>query len=287
MMADKRMISLQILNSAKFLKMPISAQALYAHLVVRADDDGVVESYGVLRLVGANEDDLKILAAKGYVVILNEDYVTYINNWTDFNILRSDRSKDSIYQQLLVSVLPDVPVLVKKERSDRSMKNKINGTSHGLPMDGIGQVRLGQVRLRQQQDSIVVAIDQIGNVDTETDNGEKINHQKNLLLLLSKIGCKDQQALDLIRAYGIETVQVQLKVLAHQDNIRNPVGWLLAALRDGYVDSMTAVETEKMQRKIENERLRQSQLAAVESAADVPMVNNFLDEYQKYKKLGG
>jgi len=286
-MADKRMISLQILNSAKFLKMPISAQALYTHLVVRADDDGVVESYGVLRLVGANEDDLKILAAKGYVVILNEDYVTYINNWTDFNILRSDRSKDSIYQQLLVSVLPDVPVLVKKERSDRPMKNKINGTSHGLPMDGIGQVRLGQVRLRQQQDSIVVAIDKIGNVDTETDNGKEINHQKILLLLLSKIGCKDQQALDLIRDYGIETVQTQLKVLAHQDNIRNPVGWLLAALRDGYVDSMTVIETEKMQKKIENERLRQSQLAAVESAADVPMVNNFLDEYQKYKKLGG
>ena len=80
-MADRRMFSRRIINSAKFLKMPVSTQCLYFHLGLNADDDGIVEAYMTINMVGATEDDLKILVAKNFVQVLNEDLVTYITDW--------------------------------------------------------------------------------------------------------------------------------------------------------------------------------------------------------------
>ncbi|MBQ6787408.1 MAG: hypothetical protein IJO85_06775 [Lachnospiraceae bacterium] len=117
-MADKRMFARGIVESAKFLKMPPSTQNLYFHLALNADDDGIVEAYSVINLVKANEDDLRILFSKGFVTILNEDLVTYIQDWRIHNTLRADRKKDSIYQQLLLSVLPETQLLEKRKRSD-------------------------------------------------------------------------------------------------------------------------------------------------------------------------
>ena len=77
-MAQRRMFNLKIVDSAKFLKMPISSQLLYFHLGLRADDDGIVEAYNILRLIGSSEDDLKILVSKGFIKVLNEDMVTFI-----------------------------------------------------------------------------------------------------------------------------------------------------------------------------------------------------------------
>ena len=61
--------------------MPVSTQCLYFHLGLHADDDGIVEAYTIMNLVGATEDDLKILVAKEFVTVLNEDLVTYITEW--------------------------------------------------------------------------------------------------------------------------------------------------------------------------------------------------------------
>ena len=77
-MAQRRMFNLKIVDSAKFLKMPISSQLLYFHLGLRADDDGIVEAYNILRLIGSSEDDLKVLVSKGFIKVLNEDMVTFI-----------------------------------------------------------------------------------------------------------------------------------------------------------------------------------------------------------------
>ncbi|MFT9455677.1 MAG: hypothetical protein ABF575_00145 [Liquorilactobacillus hordei] len=63
------------------LMMPVSTRELYFELGINADDDGVVEAFNVLRLVNASEDDLKVLATKGFVQILNKNLVTYIADW--------------------------------------------------------------------------------------------------------------------------------------------------------------------------------------------------------------
>ena len=72
-MAERRMFSKRVVGSARFLKMPISTQCLYFHLGLNADDDGIVEAYTIIKQIGATEDDLKVLVAKGFCKVLNED----------------------------------------------------------------------------------------------------------------------------------------------------------------------------------------------------------------------
>ena len=68
-MAKRRMFSQQITESDPFLEMPLSAQALYFHLGMVADDDGFVNNpKRTQRVVGANEDDLKLLIAKNFII---------------------------------------------------------------------------------------------------------------------------------------------------------------------------------------------------------------------------
>ena len=148
-MASRRMFSQRIINSARFLKMPVSARLLYYDLGMRADDDGIVEAFTTIRMIGCTEDDLKVLVAKGFVKVLNEDLISYITDWNENNKIRADRKIDSIYKDLLLKVLPDVPVIEKKERADA--KRTVNGqamdrqrTDNGQTTDGIGKDRLGK-----------------------------------------------------------------------------------------------------------------------------------------------
>lgn len=152
-MSQRRMFSVKIINSARFLKMPIDAQNLYFHLGIRADDDGIVEAFTVMRLIGSTEDNLKVLHAKGFVRILNDDLVTYITDWLEHNQIRPDRKINSIYKDLLIQIIPDVQLLESRERADR--KRDDNGTSQGQPEDSIGKVRLGEDKLNEESIYII------------------------------------------------------------------------------------------------------------------------------------
>lgn len=148
-MAERRMFSKRITNSGRFLKMPISTQALYFHLGQNADDDGVVEAYHVLSLTGVSEDDLRVLVSKGFVHVLNEDLVAYITDWTENNKIRADRKIDSVYKDLLLQVLPDTKLLESRERADRKKIIDI-GTSIGQPLDSTGEDRIGEDRIGEE-----------------------------------------------------------------------------------------------------------------------------------------
>ena len=146
------MFSQRIVESARFLKMPPSTQALYFHLGIHADDDGVVEGYNVMLQTGSTEDDLKILAAKGLITVLNADLVTYINDWKENNRIRSDRKVDSIYRDLLVKMLPDIEIQQAKARADTGKKTGVKAIeNNGRPVDNQwtsnGPHRLGKDRL--------------------------------------------------------------------------------------------------------------------------------------------
>lgn len=148
-MGQRRMLSLNIINTARFLKLPNDAQNLYFHLVLRADDDGIVEAFSVMRIVGSNEDNLKLLHVKEFVKILNEELVTFIVNWREHNLIRADRKIDSVYKELLIQVIPDIKLVEPKERADRKkdQNQDDNGTSHGQSEDGLreGKLREGKV----------------------------------------------------------------------------------------------------------------------------------------------
>ena len=100
-MARRRMFANAIVTSAKFLRMPATSRLLYYDLGMAADDDGCVEAFSVMRMTGATEDDLRVLASKGFVKVLNTDLVSYILDWNTNNQIRKDRYIEGMYKHLI------------------------------------------------------------------------------------------------------------------------------------------------------------------------------------------
>ncbi len=100
-MAEKRMFTQKIIDSDPFLDMPLSTQALYFHMNMRADDDGFVNNpKRIQRTIGASEDDLKLLLAKRFIIGF-ENGVIVIKHWRMHNTLRKDRYNPTQYQEEL------------------------------------------------------------------------------------------------------------------------------------------------------------------------------------------
>lgn len=98
-MAEKRMFTQKIIDSDAFLDMPLSAQALYFHLNMRADDDGFVNNpRKITRYVNASDDDLKLLLAKRFIIGFDSGVIV-IKHWRMHNTLKSDRYKPTDYQE--------------------------------------------------------------------------------------------------------------------------------------------------------------------------------------------
>lgn len=96
-MAERRMFSKTIIDSDVFLDMPLSTQALYFHLAMRADDEGFVNNpKKVQRMIGASEDDLKILIMKRYILTF-ESGIIVIKHWKIHNYIQNDRFKPTTY----------------------------------------------------------------------------------------------------------------------------------------------------------------------------------------------
>lgn len=100
-MANKRMFTMKIVDSDAFLDMPLSTQCLYFHLNMRADDDGFVSNPKRIKsLIGASDDDLKLLQAKRFVLSF-EDGVIVIKHWRMHNTIQKDRYTATSYQDEL------------------------------------------------------------------------------------------------------------------------------------------------------------------------------------------
>ncbi len=100
-MATKRMFSLNVVDTDKFLEMPVSARLLYYELGMRADDDGFVDNWKkILLFTGLKEDDMKLLIAKSFIIPF-ESGVIVIRHWRMNNYLQNDRTKPTLYQDEL------------------------------------------------------------------------------------------------------------------------------------------------------------------------------------------
>lgn len=173
-MATRRMFSSKIINSARFIKMPASTQMLYFHFGLNADDDGVVEAYGIMRMLSCSEDDLKILVDKNFIRILNDDLVTYITDWREHNLIRADRKVDSIYKNLLIKMIEDVKIIEAKRRADLKPEQIVteNMLSDGRPDAAECPHRLGKDRLGK--DSIVQTPTPFDNQNEPVENSDVV-----------------------------------------------------------------------------------------------------------------
>ena len=98
-MAKRRMFSLQIVDSDAFLDLPLSAQALYFHLGMRADDDGFINNANrICRTIGSNVDDLKLLILKKFLIEFDSG-VKVIKHWKMNNQIKKDRYVPTVYQE--------------------------------------------------------------------------------------------------------------------------------------------------------------------------------------------
>lgn len=98
-MAERRMFAKTIIDSDAFLDMPLSSQALYFHLSMRADDDGFVNSpKKIARLLGCGDDDARLLLAKKFIISF-ESGVIVIKHWKIHNYIQKDRYKGTNYHE--------------------------------------------------------------------------------------------------------------------------------------------------------------------------------------------
>ena len=90
-MANKRMFALDVIDTDRFCEMPVSARLLYYELGMRGDDEGFVQNpKRIMLTTGTTVDDLKILAAKGYVILFDSG-VLVITHWRQNNFIQKDR----------------------------------------------------------------------------------------------------------------------------------------------------------------------------------------------------
>lgn len=135
-MAERRMFAKTIIDSDAFLDMPVTSQLLYFHLSMRADDDGFVNKpKSIMRMIGAKDDDLKLLFLKKFLIPF-ESGIVVIKHWKIHNYIRNDRYKETKYKEELASLALD----------------ENNSYTVGIPSDTQmdTQVRLGKVRLGKE-----------------------------------------------------------------------------------------------------------------------------------------
>lgn len=98
-MAERRMFAKTIIDSDAFIDMPLSTQALYFHLSMRADDDGFINNpKKIVRMIGASEDDFKLLQAKKFIISF-ETGIIVIKHWKLHNYIPKDRYKPTVYTE--------------------------------------------------------------------------------------------------------------------------------------------------------------------------------------------
>lgn len=182
------MFAKTIIDSDAFLDMPVTAQLLYFHLAMRADDDGFVNKpKTIMRMTGCKDDDINLLFLKKFLIPF-ENGIVVIKHWKIHNYIRNDRYKETKY---------------KEEKATLSLDEN-NSYTVGIPtvthlvdeMDT--QDRLGKVRL--DKDSINNNIMPVSN-ETSTTPKRK-NPPKHKYGEFQKVRLTDEELQKLNDEYG-------------------------------------------------------------------------------------
>ena len=164
-MAERRMFSKTIIDSDLFMDLPLTAQALYFHLAMRADDDGFIgNSKKLCRMLGVGEEDLALLIEKELLIKFDSGVVA-VKHWKVNNLIKNDRYKATIYQEEKSFLEVENNTYKKCEKKPRrapqkdekaSLEPKWNPSgTHLEPQvrlgkDSIGKVSIGKVSLDKE-----------------------------------------------------------------------------------------------------------------------------------------
>lgn len=226
-MANKRMFAKTIIDSDAFLDMPLSTQALYFHLSMRADDDGFVNNpKKISRMIGCGEDDLRLLIAKKFILIF-ESGVVVIKHWLIHNTIRKDRKIPTNYQNELAELTQKEngsytrnPITTGLERVDVTPDNQL--TTNWQPNDNQMATNCPHsiVEISIVEDSIDKTIDQ-----KPLDNKLSESDIKNDFEKLWKLYPNKKGKANALKAYkkaikdGVTNKEIQDGILAYKKEI--------------------------------------------------------------------
>ena len=186
-MAERRMFTKKIVDSDAFLDMPLSSQALYFHLNMRADDDGFVNNpKRIQRTIGASEDDLKLLIAKRFLICF-ENGVVVIKHWRMHNLLRKDRYNSTQYVEQMEALevkengsytekaTDDIPLLTGNQTATNWQPNGNQlAPQYSVDKDSIDQISLEKEREEKIIKPIRHKYGEYGNVLLSDTDLEKL-----------------------------------------------------------------------------------------------------------------
>lgn len=197
-MAQRRMFSKKITDTDHFIEMPLSTQALYFHLNLGADDEGFIDrAKTIQRTIGASDDDMKILIAKGFIIPF-ESGVVVIRHWRIHNYIQNDRFQATIYQEEKQRLNYDQSKIASIKPLETSIQN-------GYKMDT--QVRLGKDSLDKD------SLDKVNNLySSDVEIGEPREQNKSLSQIIkdSNIRINQRQTQMLLDYIGIDNMTIEM-----------------------------------------------------------------------------
>ena len=100
-MANKRMVANTVVGADDFLDLPLSAQALYFHLLRSADDEGIVASArSTARMIGASKEDMSELIISGFI-LEHASGAVVITHWRLHNSIAPSKKKESDFRDVV------------------------------------------------------------------------------------------------------------------------------------------------------------------------------------------
>lgn len=166
------MMSKKIIDTDNFLDMPQSTQCLYFHLLLRADDDGFIQSpKSIMRITGCKDDDLKLLIAKGFVIGF-ETGVIVIRHWRIHNYVQSDRySKSELPEAKSVELKNKVYEVVESPINPDNTCMDTKCIQNGYNLDT--QIRIDKIR---EEENRIETICHVAHDDVDKSHFEIIEY---------------------------------------------------------------------------------------------------------------
>lgn len=262
-MAQRRMFSLHVIDTDSFLDMPVSSQNLYFHLGMRADDDGFVSNpKKIMKITGSQEDDLKILFSKRFILGF-ESGIIVIKHWRIHNYIAKDRYNETVYLE---------------------EKNKITIKENGSYTDCIHNVSTLETQ---------VSIGKISKDKVSKVNKKMINKKANLDIKEEKnkyseyVYMFEKEYNSLIDKYGKHNTQKMIEKLdafkgskgkTYKDDYRAILNWVVEACKVKTLDDINEYENHMQIKKEERKK-------AYSESADPQTIQQILSNSKFAKKL--
>lgn len=184
-MAERRMIAKTIVDSDAFIDLDPGARLLYYDLVVRADDEGFINSpKKIMRMTGASEEMMKELEEKKFIISFPSGIVV-IKHWLIHNYIPKDRFHETKYKEERATLLLD--------------ENKAYSQTHGTCIQDVDtsvdnpttEVRLGK--------------DSLGKIRLDKDSLEEVRRGEEKIGEDDRIRRIEDAKRSLLNLYGRET----------------------------------------------------------------------------------